>query len=68
MCLTKKIIFFIDSKSKPFTVVFNHRGEFVKENNTVIYRTGVQTLVTSETVDEWNMSYLRKLVMGWGMN
>jgi hypothetical protein len=23
-------------------------------------------VVTSENVDEWNMSYLRKLVMGWG--
>jgi hypothetical protein len=34
--LPKKYFFFIDSKSKPFTVVFNHRGEFVKENNSVI--------------------------------
>jgi hypothetical protein len=63
-CVFPKKSFFIDSKSKPFTVVFNHRGELVKENNTIIYRTGVQTVVTSENVDEWNMSYLRKLVMG----
>jgi hypothetical protein len=51
-CLTKKILFFFHSKIYTFSVVFHHGGHFVREDNNVFYRGGVQTVVSGETVDD----------------
>jgi hypothetical protein len=32
-----------------FTIVFNHGGEFVRENNDVFYKGGDQTIVNGQS-------------------
>jgi hypothetical protein len=50
-----------------FNVFFHHGGEFLKENNSLIYRGGVQTVVSGEKLDNWcNKSHVLGIVMGWG--
>jgi hypothetical protein len=45
-----------------FTIVFNHGGEFVRENNNVFYKGGDQTIVNGQKLDEWSMSHVINLV------
>ncbi|KAK2409855.1 hypothetical protein QL285_045255 [Trifolium repens] len=54
------------SNSNTFSVVFNHGGEFVREDNNMFYRGGVQTVISNENDDEWCKAHLINLVMGWG--
>ena len=52
-----------------FNVVFHHGGEFFKENDSLIYRGGVQTVVSAEKMNNWsNKSHVFGIVMGWGYN
>jgi hypothetical protein len=52
-----------------FNVVFHHGGEFFKENDSLIYRGGVQTVVSGEKMSNWsNKSHVFGIVMGWGYN
>jgi hypothetical protein len=50
-----------------FSVVFNHGGEFISEDNKRIYRGGVQTVVSGLKIEQWNMLKIENLVKGWGM-
>jgi hypothetical protein len=61
-----KTTFLLHQASKPVRFFFKHGGEFVRENNTVFYRSGVQTVVSNQKVDEWSKSHLMKLFMRWG--
>ncbi|KAK2437389.1 hypothetical protein QL285_022287 [Trifolium repens] len=54
------------SNSNTFSVVFNHGGEFVREDNNMFYRGGVQTVISNENADEWCKAHLINLVMGLG--
>lgn len=50
-----------------FNVIFHHGGEFVMVNkNDIIYRGGVDTIVSSQHIDKWTMDGIRKLVNMWG--
>jgi hypothetical protein len=59
-----KKYFFFHSKIYTFSVVFHHGGHFVREDSNAFYRGGVQTVVSGETVDDWNMSKIQNLVKG----
>ncbi|GAU34421.1 hypothetical protein TSUD_393740 [Trifolium subterraneum] len=55
-----------ESFSNVFSVVFNHGGEFCKENNNFFYRGGKQTVVDGEDMDNFTKSRVNSLIMGWG--
>ncbi|KAI5438995.1 hypothetical protein KIW84_024652 [Lathyrus oleraceus] len=50
-----------------FNVIFHHGGEFlmVKDNN-IIYKVGVDTIISSQQTDKWTMFEILKFVNGWG--
>ncbi|GAU21282.1 hypothetical protein TSUD_286920 [Trifolium subterraneum] len=55
-----------ESLSNVFSVVFNHGGEFCKENNKFFYRGGKQTVVDGADMDNFTKSRVNSLIMGWG--
>ncbi|KAK2441280.1 hypothetical protein QL285_012599 [Trifolium repens] len=61
--------FLFYGNDETFNAVFHHGGEFLKENNSLIYRGEVQTVVSGEKLDNWcNKSHVLGIVMGWGYN
>ncbi|KAI5420339.1 hypothetical protein KIW84_044213 [Lathyrus oleraceus] len=50
-----------------FNVILHHGGEFIMvKKNYIIHRGGVDTLVSSQHIEKWTMSEVRKLVNRWG--
>jgi hypothetical protein len=67
--MVKNGIFLFYRNEELFNVVFHHGGEFFKENNSLIYRSGVQTVVSGVNLNNWcNKSHVLGIVMGWGYN
>jgi hypothetical protein len=52
----KNLFFFFHRKNGVFTIIFHHGGEFIKDNN-VVYKGGVENIVSGLEINEWGMGY-----------